>query len=126
MITYNLTDEIFGVFGDTLHIMGTEYNEDKDYDDSMDMFANPSDCLILMPKDVYDELYEIWIGEKRSYCERYDGYCGYGPGFNIKGDKVGTMEVWDGYNNEKKKPKMKEINVYELTDYEQYADLEHG
>ena len=93
--------EILGVYGDKMIIDGWVYDEDKDED----TFG------IVVSIEGYKKGMDMWIKDKKEYCERLGYNCGVGV---IMGECEGKTIILGGEE------------YIDCVDVEWEVDLEHG
>lgn len=108
---------ILAVFGTTVYLKGS--------------FKESNDCVILLDKSLFKKALDLWLKDKKDYCERYNHFCGVGY---IEADEYEESKeqvdlnifIEDDsleYGGEYKSILFKTFIVYSI---EESANMEHG
>lgn len=96
---------ILGVFEKDVYVSGR-----IDFDDD-----NPSKfkrTILIMSKELFHESLDIWLKDKKDYCERYGEFCGvWGRLYACK------YELEDEKRSKR---------VFRIFSFHNYTDMEHG
>jgi hypothetical protein len=102
-VAYSFDDlNILGVYGNNVYLKGTY---DIEYD-----------CVIKISRTLFKKSLDIWLHDKREYCELWGHFCGVmGSIRSLDYREIDKMEVYE-----------QELNVYEINAIQEFSDMEHG
>jgi hypothetical protein len=102
-VAYSFDDlNILGVYGLDVYLMGT--------------YDIEHDCVIKISRSLFKKSLDIWLQDKKRYCELWGHFCGV----------MGSIRSLDYKEIDKMEVDEKELNVYEINAIADFTDMEHG
>jgi hypothetical protein len=102
-IHYSFDDlEIIGVFGENVYVKG--------------LIDFEHECIIKISRPLFLKSLEIWLNDKKSYCESWKDFCGC----------LGSIQSTDVEEIHEKLLKPFKLKAYQFNSIEEFTDMEHG
>lgn len=116
-------EQILGVIENNIHVKGQLYEEE-----------NIIPVVLIISIDLHIEMLYKYFDAKRDYCKRYGHYCGvWGQTIAVKYEEVGSTMLldeegtnWDAVDENKEDIKYVKTRMFEVLEFDEHIDMEHG
>jgi hypothetical protein len=84
-------------------------------------------CALKIKRKDYLTMCNMWLDRKSDFCLRYGHFCGvFGNIFISKYKEDGKINLLVGFDEEKEDVIYKEVPVFEVIEFDNCVDIEHG
>ena len=115
-----ILDEILGVIENEVHVRSNYFLTNEE---NSDIFP----CILIIKREEYLRVLNLWLDGKKEYCERYKYYCGVGGMINFS-----EMEELEGeffvsdFDEEKEEMVDVPCKAFNVIKFQDRCEFEHG